>query len=305
MGWRALGDSAWLFVATAGETFEKLAQILRMRRQLEFGRIPQVRDLVSSFDSLAVHFNPRDGEAVMEWLKSIEIPAALEDVETSERTHEIPLRYGDDLDKVAKRLGRTVDEVIRLHSSATYTVAAIGFSPGFPYLIGLPEELRLPRLDTPRPVSAGSVAIAGDDATMRATMRLALEHGVAIGAHPGYEDRENMGRRPMDLPPSAIYDLVSRQLEHFARITNELGADIHHVKAHGALYNQADADPLIANTVANAIRDMLPEIIIYAPPNGCMMSAAKSAGLRFRAEGFIDRRTTPMVHWCREDKQAR
>ncbi|MFN6095043.1 MAG: 5-oxoprolinase subunit PxpB, partial [Verrucomicrobiota bacterium] len=164
MGWRAHGDSAWLFVAAAGDPSEKFAQILRMRRQIDAVRVPQIRDLVSSFDSLAVHFDPHNGEAVMEWLKSIEIPAALEDVETSERTHEIPLRYGDDLDKVAKRLGRTVDEVIRLHSSATYTVAAIGFSPGFPYLIGMPEELRLPRLDTPRPVSAGSVAIAGDQA---------------------------------------------------------------------------------------------------------------------------------------------
>ncbi len=164
MGWRALGDSAWLFVATAGEASEKFAQILRMRRQLAAVRIPQIRDLVSSFDSVAVHFDPRDGEAVMEWLRSIEIPAADEDAETSGRMHEIPLRYGDDLDKVAKKLGRTVDEVIRLHSAATYTVAAIGFSPGFPYLIGLPEVLRLPRLDTPRPVSAGSVAIAGDQA---------------------------------------------------------------------------------------------------------------------------------------------
>jgi UPF0271 protein len=142
-------------------------------------------------------------------------------------------------------------------------------------------------------ISSANIACgghAGDEATMRATMRLALMHGVAIGAHPGYEDRQHMGRRPMDLPPGTIYDLVSRQLEHFARIANELGADIHHVKAHGALYNQANADPLIANTVANAIRDMLPQVVIYAPPNGCMMSAAKSAGLRFRAEGFIDRR---------------
>jgi KipI family sensor histidine kinase inhibitor len=164
MGWRALGDSAWLFVATAGEASEKFAQILRMRRHLAAVRAPQIRDLVSSFDSVAVHFDPRDGEAVMEWLKTIEMPAAHEDAETSGRMHEIPLYYGDDLDKVAKRLGRSVDEVIRLHSGATYTVAAIGFSPGFPYLIGLPEELRLPRLDTPRPVSAGSVAIAGDQA---------------------------------------------------------------------------------------------------------------------------------------------
>jgi UPF0271 protein len=142
-------------------------------------------------------------------------------------------------------------------------------------------------------ISSANIACgghAGDEATMRATIRLALMHGVAIGAHPGYEDRENMGRRPMDLPPSAIGDLVSRQLKRFAQIADELGADIHHVKAHGALYNQADADPLMANAVVNAILDMLPQAILYAPPNGCMMSAAKSAGLRFRAEGFIDRR---------------
>ena len=164
MGWRALGDSAWLFVATAGEASEKFAQILRMRRQLDAARVPQIRDLVSSFDSVAVHFDPHDGEAVMEWLKTIEMPATHDDAKTHCRMHEIPLRYGHDLDKVAKRLGRTVDEVIRLHSDATYTVAAIGFSPGFPYLIGLPEDLRLPRLDTPRSVSAGSVAIAGNQA---------------------------------------------------------------------------------------------------------------------------------------------
>jgi UPF0271 protein len=142
-------------------------------------------------------------------------------------------------------------------------------------------------------ISSANIACgahAGDDATMRATMRLALMHGVAIGAHPGYEDRQHMGRRPMGFSSDAIYDLVRRQLERFVRISNELGADIHHVKAHGALYNQADADPLIANTVTNAIRDMLPQVVIYAPPNGCMMSAAKSADLRFRAEGFIDRR---------------
>ncbi len=164
MVWHALGDSAWLFVANAGEASEKFAQILRMRKQLNSVRIPQIRDLVSSFDSVAVHFDPRDGEAVMEWLKSFEIPAVLKDAETSVRTHEIPLRYGNDLGKVAKKLGRKVNEVIRLHSAATYTVAAIGFSPGFPYLIGLPKELHLPRLDTPRPVCAGSVAIAGNQA---------------------------------------------------------------------------------------------------------------------------------------------
>ena len=164
MGWRALGDSAWLFVVTTGDASEKFARILRMKRQLEVFRIPPIRDLVSSFDSIAVHFNPSDGEEVMEWLKSLEIHTTHHDAETPGHLHEIPLRYGGDLYKIAERLGLTVDEVIRLHSGATYTVAAIGFSPGFPYLIGLPSELRLPRLATPRPVRAGSVAITGDQA---------------------------------------------------------------------------------------------------------------------------------------------
>ncbi|MFN6017003.1 MAG: 5-oxoprolinase subunit PxpA [Verrucomicrobiota bacterium] len=142
-------------------------------------------------------------------------------------------------------------------------------------------------------ISSANIACgghAGDEATMRTTIRLALAHGVAIGAHPGYEDREHMGRRPMNLSPDAIGDLVSGQLKRFAQIAHELGAPIHHVKAHGALYNQADTGPLIANAIANAIRNLLPQAMVYAPPNGCMMAAAKSAGLRFRAEGFIDRR---------------
>lgn len=164
MAWRALGDSAWLFVATTGEASEKFAQILSMRRQLESARISEVRDVVSCFDSLAVHFDPRDGEAVMEWLKSMDMSASSDDLESPDGTHEIPVLYGDDLNEVANRLGLSVDQVIGLHGGATYTVAAIGFSPGFPYLIGLPTELRLPRIDTPRPVSAGSVAIAGDQA---------------------------------------------------------------------------------------------------------------------------------------------
>ena len=164
MAWRALGESAWLFVATTGVAPEKFAQILRMRRRLESARLSEVCDVVSSFDSLALHFDPHDGDKVMEWIKTIGMSAVSDDLESPVRTHEIPVRSGDELSEVAGQLGLSVDEVIRLHSGATYTVAAIGFSPGFPYLIGLPHELRLPRLATPRPVSGGSVAIAGDQA---------------------------------------------------------------------------------------------------------------------------------------------
>jgi UPF0271 protein len=142
-------------------------------------------------------------------------------------------------------------------------------------------------------ISSANIACgghAGDELTMRETIRLSLKHGVAIGAHPGYEDRETMGRRPLALSPVAIADLVKRQLESFSKIVDEFGADIHHVKLHGTLYHQADADPKIASAVARAIQATLPQAMIYALPHACMQSAARDLGLGFRAEGFVDRR---------------
>jgi KipI family sensor histidine kinase inhibitor len=80
--------------------------------------------------------------------------------------HEVPVDYGGaagaDLGEVAERLGRTREEVVALHAGADYVVAFVGFSPGFPYLLGLPRELELPRRASPRPrVAAGAVAVAG------------------------------------------------------------------------------------------------------------------------------------------------
>ncbi|MEY5013553.1 MAG: hypothetical protein RLY69_1268 [Verrucomicrobiota bacterium] len=142
-------------------------------------------------------------------------------------------------------------------------------------------------------ISSSNIACgghAGDEMTMRETIRLALKHGVAIGAHPGYEDRESMGRRSTNLSPVTITELVTRQLELIAKIAKEFGTDIHHVKLHGALYHQADADPKIASAVARAIQATLPQAMIYALPHACMQSAARDLGLGFRAEGFVDRR---------------
>jgi KipI family sensor histidine kinase inhibitor len=164
MGLRALGDSAWLFEAAGEDAQRRLELVLTLVKILERERIPEVVDVVSSFASLAVFFNPSDGETVLSWLTSLPPPG-----ETDARHEErpmigIPVAYGDDIEEVAGALGMSGAEVIALHSGAEYTVAAIGFSPGFPYLLGLPEKLRLPRRDTPRKVEAGSVAIAGSQA---------------------------------------------------------------------------------------------------------------------------------------------
>ena len=162
---KALGDSAWLveFPGVSGEA--ALARVMGLAAALENDRPAGVLDVVPSFDSLAVRFDEADGLEILEWIGSVVVADRL--IEGGER--EIPVCYGGghgpDLEDLAERTGLAVAEVIARHSGAVYTVAAVGFSPGFPYLLGLPECLRVPRRETPRlAVPAGSVAVAGGQA---------------------------------------------------------------------------------------------------------------------------------------------
>jgi len=159
---RALGDSAWLMEVGGGEARKQLDQVLKLVNLLNRERIPEVVDVVSSFASVAVYFDPADGDKVLAWLAALQPPGA-GDAPAVGRLIEIPVVYGD-LKAVTTALRRTRDEIVGLHTAADYTVAALGFSPGFPYLAGLPPELSLPRLSIPRPVEAGSVAMAGGQA---------------------------------------------------------------------------------------------------------------------------------------------
>jgi KipI family sensor histidine kinase inhibitor len=167
MAWSALGDRAWLFRAAGKDPRERLARVLELAERLAAGRIPAIHDIVTSFETLAVQFDPADGERVMRWLQTVAPPAGPTSV-ASGRVVEVPVEYGGacgpDLAAAAAALAIAPEELIRLHAAAEYTVAALGFSPGFPYLTGLPQRLELPRRTTPRPVAAGSVAIAGSQA---------------------------------------------------------------------------------------------------------------------------------------------
>lgn len=162
---KPLGDSAWLmeFPGVTGEA--ALARVMGLVDALETDRPAGVLDVVPSFDSLAVHFSGDDGLDVLDWIRSAEV---VDRLPVGEEVR-IPVcyggEYGPDLDEVAEKTGLSAEEVIALHSGAVYTVAAVGFSPGFPYLLGLPERLHLPRRATPRlAVPAGSVAVAGGQA---------------------------------------------------------------------------------------------------------------------------------------------
>jgi UPF0271 protein len=131
---------------------------------------------------------------------------------------------------------------------------------------------------------------AGSDEIMKRTLDLALATGVKIGAHPGYEDRENFGRREMDLPLEAVTDLVARQVEKLAGFAV---GQLHHVKPHGALYNQADRNPELAAAVVAGVKRISPDLILYAPPAGKLAAASRAAGLTVMAEGFADRLYRP------------
>lgn len=141
-------------------------------------------------------------------------------------------------------------------------------------------------------VSSCSVACgghAGDADTMAATVRAALSNGVAIGAHPGYPDREGFGRVSGFLNGNALYESLTGQVTAFADISAQMGARLQHVKPHGALYNDAVCDPELADIVARVTAEAPggPNLIGMADTE--LQFAAKRHGLNFIAEAFVDR----------------
>lgn len=141
-------------------------------------------------------------------------------------------------------------------------------------------------------LSSASIACgghAGDATSMAETIALCLRHGVAVGAHPSYEDRANFGRRQLGVPPAELHDSISRQLNAFAMACAELGAPMHHVKPHGALYNAAARDPAIADVVAAAVRDFDGSLIVYALSGSALAEAATRLGVRVAHEAFAER----------------
>jgi KipI family sensor histidine kinase inhibitor len=166
MEWRALGDSAWLCEPGGTNAHHKMQRILGIQASLKKYRIPEVEDIVVSFESIAVYFDPEVGDIVFDWLTTLARTTPAGPLEPS-RLIEIPVDYHDESSEcgqVAATLGVSIRDIISLHTSCDYEVAAIGFSPGFPYLKGLDPKLALPRKSTPCPVPAGAVAIAGTQA---------------------------------------------------------------------------------------------------------------------------------------------
>jgi len=134
---------------------------------------------------------------------------------------------------------------------------------------------------------------AGSPTVMRNTVLLAVEHGVAVGAHPGFDDREHFGRRDLQLPAEQITDLVVRQVEALASITVHACTKLQHVKAHGALYNMAARDRRVADAIARAVASIDTSLILLGLPESELIAAGYAAGLRTAREAFADRAYRP------------
>jgi 5-oxoprolinase (ATP-hydrolysing) subunit A len=157
---------------------------------------------------------------------------------------------------------------------------------------GDPEsDAALLRLVTSANVACG--VHAGDAHTMRATVAMAQRHGVAVGAHPGYDDRENFGRRPMQLSAEEINDLLFSQLGALDAVARGAGVVLQHVKPHGALYNQAETDGALAVAIIAAVRSFDPNLRLVGRAGSAMARAATAARHPFTAEAFADRRYGP------------
>jgi UPF0271 protein len=142
-------------------------------------------------------------------------------------------------------------------------------------------------------ISSASIASgghAGDTASMRETVALCLAHGVAVGAHPSFEDRERFGRRELSLSPEAIANALTRQVEALADVCAAQGARLHHVKPHGALYNLSARDRDVADAIAGAVHDFDPTLLLYGLSGSASTSAAECRGLREVHEVFAERR---------------
>ncbi|EOS94011.1 LamB/YcsF family protein [Erwinia tracheiphila PSU-1] len=140
-------------------------------------------------------------------------------------------------------------------------------------------------------VSSANIACgyhAGDAITMRQSVIWALESGVAIGAHPGFPDRENFGRTAMQLSPETVCSQVIAQIGALQAIARSEGGQLIHVKPHGMLYNQSAQEPALAAAIARAVCAVDPALILVGLAGSQSIRAARVLGLRTRQEVFAD-----------------
>jgi UPF0271 protein len=145
-------------------------------------------------------------------------------------------------------------------------------------------------------VSSANIACgfhAGDPSTIDATVCAAAQRGVAIGAHPSYPDLAGFGRRSMEISPDDVESGVLYQIGALSAFVDSYGAKLHHVKPHGALYNDASRDEPLAKALARAVARADVPLMLVGLPGSALLAAGREAGLATAAEGFCDRAYEP------------
>ena len=152
---------------------------------------------------------------------------------------------------------------------------------------GIGNEMNLMPYITSANIACGYHA--GDENTMQEVIGLCLEHQVHIGAHPSFADRENFGRRTMELDAKAIHQLIYDQLLNLNKVAGRQGAKLHHIKPHGALYNLAARDRRTAQSIVNAVKAFDESLVVYGLSGSVFIDEAGKMGLQTAHEVFADR----------------
>jgi 5-oxoprolinase (ATP-hydrolysing) subunit A len=170
------------------------------------------------------------------------------------------------------------------------------------HVTGGTQESLMPYLTSVNVACGGH---AGDEQTIRATIEQALRLGIAVGAHPGYADRVHFGRIELHLTRNELADSVFEQVTTLAQVAAACGAGVTHVKAHGALYNQAARDPQVAQAIADGVARwrrgagctcsplQANDVVMIGLAGSLMLRVFREAGFPIAAEAFADRRYEP------------
>lgn len=130
---------------------------------------------------------------------------------------------------------------------------------------------------------------AGTPESMRNVVKLAKQHGVKIGAHPSYPDKENFGRKKMDLSCAALFMSLEKQINSLRDILQEEHVDLHHIKPHGALYNLAAVDEKVALVIVEVMRRFMLPVKLYVPYKSVIADLAIQNNISIVYEAFADR----------------
>ena len=144
-----------------------------------------------------------------------------------------------------------------------------------------------------RSITSANVACgghAGDERTMRTTIEQAMRASVAVGAHPGYSDRENFGRLELKMSAEAVANSIYEQVRALAEVATKCGTKLVHVKPHGALYNQAVKNRELAEAIAKGVTKFSKDLVLMGLAESPMLDVFREAGFAVAAEAFADRR---------------